>query len=215
MPDVAEKLREFFAKYPERVFAKGQIVVHGGEEPAGIFYMIEGRVSQYDIATNGNEVVVNVFKPPAFFPTSWAINKTPNQYFFKASTRVVAKLAPPEEVVAFLRREPEVLFDLLARVYRGTDGLLRRMAHMMGGDARSRLLFEVITATYRFGKKDADDVWRTPLNEGELALQSGLARETVNRVIHGLKAEGLVIISSAELIVPDIIRLQDELGADL
>lgn len=212
---VTDVVREFFVAYPKREFAKGQIIVHAGEEPEGVLYLVEGRVNQYDIAANGNEVVVNVFKPPAFFPMSWAINKTPNQYFFKAATRVTAHLAPADEAVAFLRREPAVAFDLLARVYRGTDGLLRRMAHIMGGDARSRLIFEIVTAAYRFSHDEADGAWRIPLREGELAIQTGLTRETVNRVIRDLKAEGLVQVASAKLVVPDIARLQDELGTDL
>lgn len=213
--DIRERVAAFFDAYPVRTYTKGQIMVHAGEDPPGVLHLTEGRVVQYDIAASGNEVVVNVFKPPAFFPMSWAMNKTPNQYFFKAGTPVVARLAPPDEVVAFLKREPDVLFDLLARVYRGTDGLLRRTAHMMGGGARSRLLFEIITAAYRFGTKDDNDTWHVPLKEGELATQSGLARETVNRVIRALKAEGLVVMSASELTVPDIMKLQNDLGADL
>lgn len=212
--DIRARTAAFFEKYPVREFVKGQIIAHAGEDLPGVLYLVEGRVNQYDIAASGNEVVVNVFKSPAFFPMSWAINKTPNQYFFKAGAKVVARLAPPDEVVAWLKREPEVLFDLLARVYRGTDGLLRRTAHMMGGDARSRLIFEIITAAYRFGTQD-DDLWYVPLKEGELATQTGLARETVNRVIRDLKAEGLVEMASARLVVPDIVRLQNELGTDL
>jgi CRP-like cAMP-binding protein len=209
------KIAEFFKEYPKQAFSKGQIMVHAGEEPAGVWYVVDGRVNQYDIAASGNEVVVNVFKRGAFFPMSWAINKTPNQYFFKAGTKVVAHLAPADDAAAFLSREPDVLFDLLARVYRGTDGLLRRVAHIMGGDARSRLIFEIIIATHRFGTKDADEAWHMPLKEGELARQSGLSRETVNRVIRDLKVEGLVSVSAGGLTVSDMIRLQDALGADL
>ncbi|MBX6333783.1 Crp/Fnr family transcriptional regulator [Candidatus Saccharibacteria bacterium] len=213
--EIRDRVAAFFQQYPKRVYTKGQIIAHAGEELEGVLYLVEGRVNQYDIAVNGSEVVVNVFKPPAFFPMSWAINKTPNQYFFKAATRAVAHLAPAEEAVAFLKREPEVTFDLLARVYRGTDGLLRRLAHIMGGDARSRLIFEILVTAHRFSQDDADGAWRIPLKEGELATQTGLTRETVNRVIRDLKAEGLVQVTGAKLVVPDIMRLQEELGTDL
>jgi len=213
--EVKDKVGAFFQNYPKRTYAKGQIIAHAGEELEGVLYLVEGRVNQYDIAPNGSEVVVNVFKPPAFFPMSWAINKTPNQYFFKAATQVVAHLAPADEAVAFLKREPDVTFDLLARVYRGTDGLLRRLAHIMGGDARSRLMYEIVIAAHRFSQDEADGTWRIPLKEGELATQTGLTRETANRVIRDLKAEGLVQVTGAKLIVPDIARLQDELGTDL
>lgn len=212
---VAKKVEQFFAAYPQCVFAKGQMIIQAGEEPAGIFFIEEGRVSQYDISGSGTEAVVNVFKPSAFFPMSWAINKTPNQYFYEAATRVYARRAPAGEVVAFLRREPDVLLDLLSRVYRGADGLLRRLAHLMGGDARSRLLFELLNAAHRFGRQAEDGVITIPLKEGDLAKHSGLARETVNRVIQQLKTAGLVAVKPSGVVIKDIAKLKADLGADL
>ena len=212
---VTEKVRLFFEKYPVREFSKQQILIQAGEEPAGVFYLVAGRVNQYDISVSGAEVVVNVFQPPAFFPMSWAINKAPNLYFFEAAVDVVVHQAPAADVVEFLRREPDVLFDLLSRVYRGSDGLLRRLAHLMGGDAKSRLLFEIVIAAYRFGKPDDKGVTHLPFKEGELAKHSGLARETVNRLIQGFKADGLVEVGGNGLTIPDVAKLEAQLGTAL
>src|SRR5687767_2658077 len=141
MPDdVKAKVVRFFTQYPLRTFDKREIIVRAETELPGLFYLTEGRVSQYDITSSGNEVVVNVFKPGAFFPMSWAMNDTPNHYFFEASAKVVAHVAPAADAVQFLRDNPDVTLDLLGRVYRGVDGVLRRMAHLMGGDAKTRLL---------------------------------------------------------------------------
>lgn len=213
--DVTRKVSDFFAKYPDRAFARRHILVHAGEEPAGVYFLVKGRVNQYDISPAGAEVVVNVYKPPAFFAMSWAINKTPNQYFFEAASDITVRIAPPEDVIAFLQDEPDVLFDLLSRVYRGTDGLLRRVAHLMGGDAKSRLIFEILNAAYRFGTDNGEGVIHVPLKEGDLAKHSGMARETVNRIIQGLKAAGLVEVDKTGLSVPDLKKLEAALGSGL
>lgn len=213
--DVRGKIEEFFRAYPVKTFAKRQVIVQASENPLGVFYLEEGRVSQYDISPAGTEVVVNVFKPPAFFPMSWAINQTPNQYFFEASTKVVARMAPAEEAVAFLKSNPDVMFDLLTRVYRGVDGLLRRSAHLMGGDAKNRLIFELLNVAYRFGQERADGSVTVPLKEGDLARHAGLARETVNRLIRNLKAAGLVEITTNGFVLHDMRQLEALLGTDL
>src|SRR6266498_3242632 len=181
MSDVPQKITGFFTSYPLRTFEKRQILVRAGDALPGVFYIIEGRVSQYDITPSGNEVVFNVFKSGAFFPMSWAMNNVTNHYFFEASTKVFAHVAPAADAVQFLKDNPDVTFDLLARVYRGVDGVLRRMAHLMGGDAKSRLLFELLNTAYRFGEQQKDGSVYIPLKEIDLARQSGLARETVNR----------------------------------
>jgi CRP-like cAMP-binding protein len=145
---------------------------------------------------------------------AWAINRSPNQYFFEAATDVVVCQAPPDDVVAFLHQEPDVLFDLLSRVYRGTDGILRRIAHLIGGDAKSRLVFEIINSARRFGIADGGAV-SIPLKEGDLARHSGMARETVSRVVQGLKKDGLIQVTKVGLLVPDLRKLEDELGSGL
>jgi CRP/FNR family transcriptional regulator, cyclic AMP receptor protein len=212
---LADKIHAFFTAYPVREFDPGEMMVHAEEDPAGVFYLLEGRVNQYDISPTGTTVVVNVFKPPAFFPMSWAMNKTPNHYFFETATKVRAHVAPADAAVQFLRDNPDVLFDLLGRVYRGTDGLLRRMAHLMGGDARSRLVFELMNAAHRFGEHRLDGSVAVPIKEGELARLSGMARETVNRTLQGLKAAGLVEVTRSGFVLHDMRALEASLGNEL
>lgn len=212
---VSQKIKHFFSAYPVRSFAKGEIIVHAEEEPRGVLYLLEGRVNQYDIAPSGTEVVVNVFKPPAFFPMSWAINKTPNHYFFEAAAAVKAHEAPAEDTVQFLQGNPDVTLDLLSRVYRGVDGVLRRSTHLMGGDATSRLLFELLNAAYRFGEPNEHGQIVIKLKESDLAKHSGLARETVNRILQKFKAAGLVRIEGGQVIIPSTKELEAALGRDL
>lgn len=210
--DTKQKIAAFFTKYPAKSFTKRQIIMGPDEPLPGIFYIVEGRVSQYDITSSGTEVVVNVFKPQAFFPMSWAINDTPNRYFFEASTEVVARIAPPQDVVQFLKANADVMFDLLARVYRGTDGILHRMTHLMGGDAQSRLLFELLNAGYRFGELQEDGKTIVPIKETDLARHSGLARETVNRNLQAFKAAHLLEVTHTGFVILDLPELEARLS---
>lgn len=215
MTDVPATVKKFFERYPLKTFPKGDIIIQAGESPPGILYVTEGRVSQYDISPNGDMLVVNVFKPPAFFPMSWAINQTPNDYFFEATLKVVARQAPAKDVVAFLHQHPDVMFDLLSRVYRGTDGLLRRMAHLMGGDARTRLTFELLNAAARFGEAHPSGKVSVPLKEGDLARHSGLARETVNRNLQALKVAGLIEVTHRGFVLLNVAALEAKLGKEV
>lgn len=65
--EIAQKIEAFFELYPKQQFPKGHVLVHAGENPPGVFYLTKGSVREYDIANNGEEVVVNVFKPRVFF----------------------------------------------------------------------------------------------------------------------------------------------------
>lgn len=214
-PDVRQKIADFFAQYPLRKFAAGQVLLRPDEEPQGVLYLESGQIIQYDISPKGHEVVVNAYKAPAFFPMSWAINQTPNRYFWETTQPTAARQAPADDAVQFLRDNPAITLDLLARVYRGTDGLLRRMAHLMGGDAKSRLLFELLNASYRFGQERPDGTIFIPLREGDIAKRSGLTRETVNRMFRVLKEAELVQVGQGGITLADRRRLTAQLGDDL
>jgi len=212
--NAAQKVAAFFSSYGMQYLAKDQTLVQAGREPQGVYYLVSGQVRQVDFSASGSEIVVNIFKPPAFFPMSWAINKTPNAYAFIASSKVLFRQAPAEEAVRFVQQNPDVLYDLLSRVYKGVDGLLGRVVHLMSHNTKQLLLYELILETERFGQRQTDGSTLLALNESELASRIGITRETVNRILHELKAKGLIRINRQGLHIKDSTAIKQELELD-
>lgn len=190
-PTVEQTVQDFFSKFRLRKFAKGQILILDDEEANIVYHLVSGKVKVYDVTYRGEEVILNIFKPPAFFPMSLALNKGPNPYIYEAETDIEVHQVAAAEVVDFLKANPEVVLDLLTRVYRGVDGLLGRMAHLMSGSAKSRLLYELILEARRFGKVAGRGV-DLDITEKDLGARTGLARETVSREISKLKQAELI-----------------------
>jgi CRP-like cAMP-binding protein len=210
-PLVAQKIEEFFSGYAPRRYDEGQILISAHDNPEYVYHLVKGRVKQYDISDRGDEVILNVFKPPAFFPMSNAINQTPNLYFYETESEVELRQAPPSAVVDFLKSNPDVLFNLLSRVYMGTDGLLGRLARLMAGTARSRILYELLIECRRFGQPRGTRI-AIALTESDIAARAGLTRETVSREIRKLKQDDLISIIKNEIFVNNIDRLAQEVG---
>jgi CRP-like cAMP-binding protein len=189
---ILDKLNEYFNEQKVLEYRKGQIITHAHEEPDGVSFLVEGIVEQYDITPEGNRITVNIFKPTAFFPMSWAINNTPNGYFYAALSDVTLRRADANKTVAFLQANPDIMFDLLSRVYKGTDALLQRLVVTASGIAANRLVFELLIEAYRFGEEIDDSKWLITTKQFTLAARSGLARETVSRELHKLEKENLI-----------------------
>lgn len=206
---VMDKITENFSKYELKKYPKGGLITLANQHPAGISLLVNGLVEQYYLTPEGNKLTVNVYRPPAFFPMSWAINKTPNAYFFGALTDVELKQADSDETVAFLKANPDVLFDLLSRVYKGTDALLGRLVLTASGTAASRLIFELLIEAYRFGVVNNDGAALVKVKQSVLATRSGLARETVSRELRKLEQENLISRSKQEITI-DIKSLEQK-----
>lgn len=207
------KLDDFFAQYKQQKYKKGDILIRA-DEPNGIFYLKNGAVKQYVINQKGNEIVVNIFKPISFFPMPWAINNTKNIYFYEAIDSVETYKAPRSDVIEFLKKNPDILYNLISRIYIGIEGLLQRMIYLMSGDAYPRLITELLILAKRFGTKDPKSKSISmKLFENDIAAESGMTRETVSRIIKILKDKKLLTLKNNILEIQDITRLEEELGA--
>jgi CRP-like cAMP-binding protein len=202
------EVERFFSTYPKRSFRKGQILLLNGDTAESVHFIVDGRVKQYDVSYRGDELVLNRFKSGAFFPMSLVMNPMPSPYIFEAETNIVVHTAPAKEVLKFLASHPDVVMDLLGRVYRGADGLLGRMVQLMGGNARSRLAYELVLEAKRFGKKLESGGILLETHEHTIGEQSGMSRETVSREVHKLKREGLIKVSMGGILISDIDELE-------
>lgn len=192
MTDVEAKVKQFFASGTKRELTEGEVLLFPEMTgPIPISYLVKGQVLQYGIDDEGNRSIINVFKPGAFFPLPVAINGTPVTYFFEADTPVEVRQVGAMQVQAFLRREPEVTYDVLSRVYRGLDGVLGRMTQLLSGDAKSKIVYELHILGQRFGSTVRDGV-EVEVTAGKLAEMTGLTRETVSRTLKGLQQSGVV-----------------------
>jgi CRP-like cAMP-binding protein len=212
--DIPAKIDAAFSKYPKRSYPKGQILIFADETPEHIFYITKGCVRKYDVSYRGDEIIVNLFKPPAFFPMSEAINHTPNKYFYKAEDEIDLHIVPADAALTFLKENPDVMLDLLSRIYRGMDGLLGRLVQLMSGSAKSRLLYELLIESRRFGTKNDDGSVSLKVTEVDLAARAGMSRETVSREMKQIKVAGLVNISSKGITVRDLSSIEQKVGAE-
>lgn len=209
-PEIAKKVKQFFSRYPPKEYKKGEIIIAKDQYLEGIFFLEKGMVRQYDLSRNGQEMTLNIYKPGSFFPMMESLSNKPNQYYFEAINITSIKLAPKERVLKFIKNEPEVMHDLLTRLYSGIEGVLFKMAQLMSGNAYTRLISILIISATRFGKEAADGI-RILSTEKDLATQAGISRETVSRQLHKLKKEGLIDIKRSTIIIPDLNKLEQKL----
>jgi len=103
----------------------------------------------------------------------------------------------------------------LTRVYTGLDGLLGRMAHLMAGSAKSRLMYELIIECRRFGEKNKDGSCLININETDVASRAGLSRETVSREIQKLRKDNLLRPAQKGILINDLDQFEKKLGEAL
>lgn len=212
MNDVIQtKLDDFFTQFKHQEYKKGEILIRADDEPQGIFYLKSGIVRQYSISKDGEEQTLNLYKPVSFFPLMWAINNTPNTYNFEAVTTAEIYRVPKDQVIAFLKDEPEIMYDLISRLYKGMHGLLSRIEYLQSGDAYSKVIYALLNASYRFGEQKENAEIELSITHREVSGLTGLTKETVSRECTRLEKEGFIINTNHMVKICDMHKLEREL----
>jgi CRP/FNR family transcriptional regulator, cyclic AMP receptor protein len=209
---VKQKLDDFFQKYKFQKYRKGEVLIRADDDPPGIFYLTSGVIRRYSISASGEELTLNIFKPFSMIPMSWAINRVPSSHYFEAMTDVEVWRAPVDDVLTFVSDKPDILLDLLSRIYHGLEGYMMRMEYLMAGNAKARLITELLIYAKRFGQNQSEKTLvDLKLTEKDLASQSGISRETVSRELQKLRASNLITYKKNQLVINDLEKLEHEL----
>ncbi|MBL8159277.1 Crp/Fnr family transcriptional regulator [Candidatus Saccharibacteria bacterium] len=212
MDDIQRTIHEYFSAYPPKRHTKGQVLLFPGDPVEAIFYLHSGTVKQYSISKKGDEVTLNIFKPGAFFPMANVVNEVPARFMVEVDSDAEISHVPAADAVRFIRQHPDVLYDLLCRVYRGTEGLLGKLEHLMLSGADDRFLYELLVAAQRFGRPGPDGSTVIDINERSIGERAGLSRETVNRQIKRFKADGLLHVRRGVITIPSLEAVEQALS---
>jgi len=185
--------------------------LHAEDTPQGVYYLKDGYVRLFSVSDLGKELSLNIFKPGSFFPMTWAIADVPNRYFFEALTDVAVLRMPKDEVVEFLKREPDILLDLTRRILVGLEATLARIQYLISGSASEKVAATILMLGKRFGKAKNKKVAITlRITHKDIANFAGLTRETASQEIKKLEEKGLIEQKHQHLLIRDVQKLQKE-----
>lgn len=207
-----KEFEEFYKQFKTRHYKKGEMLIRADDDPQGIFYLTKGYIRQYTISKTGYELTLHILKPVSYFPMVWAVNGTPNIYYFEALTPVEVGRAPREEVVDFIKDKPDIIFELLSELIEDYAESLMRIENLVFSDAYRRVVAVLIYISKHFGKKEGDDIIITHrFTQQDIATLVGVARETASNEMAKLEKEGIIRYKDHLIIINNLKKLNTEL----
>jgi CRP-like cAMP-binding protein len=210
MSDKKTELQEFVESYPASEYTQTRTIVTPFKSSNYVYYVVAGKVIQYDIAENGTNITLNVFGSGAIVSLYLVLTEKSNDYYYETQGKTILRAIPKKEFYDFLSNKPQLAFELLKRVISGSDGLMKRLSIHMQGDASKRILIELLIESRRFCSTSDDSATITSTVK-ELASRCGMARETVSRQFAILSKMNLLEKSDSTIFIPSISKLEQML----
>ncbi|MBI2196704.1 Crp/Fnr family transcriptional regulator [Candidatus Daviesbacteria bacterium] len=212
-PKAIEKLENFYSQFAtKRFYKKKEMIIRADDDPPGVFYLKDGHARLYTVSPSGQELTFNVLKPGCYFSMMWAIGGAQNSHYFEALTEIELWRAPKDQLLEFIRRDPEVLYELTRRILIGLDGLLGVMESLLFGNAYNKVATALVVAAKRFGRKSETGqvTIELPLTHQVIASLACLTRETTSLVMKEFENGGLINNKRPFLVITNMERLEKE-----
>lgn len=210
--EIFAQLESFLGEYSMRNFRKGHNLMYPGDPNTSTFFLKEGRVKQYAISDEGNEVIINVFGSNTFFPI--ILTDSSCEYYYDALSDIKVQTVPREAFLAQIIKTPQLMTGLLQYMQHFNQATLRRMTYLMASTAYYRLIYEIINEC-QFYSIEEKHSYILDIREHEIASRAGMSRETASRQMKKLKLKKLVNVTHRTIEVINFSGLQKELGAHI
>lgn len=207
--DAKEKIENFFKKYKLTKYKKGELIYRPDDPFPYVAFIKSGYVRLYTVTIEGQEITINVFKPVFYLSLIYAITNLENKFYFEAVTPVELWRAPKKEVVKFLKKDSEMLFNIVQHILADFNELLSNIKHALAGDSYKKVVELLLSLTNKFGKKEnGETVISLSTTHNIIASLTGLTRETVSIQMKKVQDEGLITTKAHQIVIKDLEKLK-------
>jgi CRP-like cAMP-binding protein len=183
----------------------GAILFERGEQARALYLLVQGQLKLYRTSPDGNEVIIDLLEAGMTFGETRVFLED-HQFHVSCAALAEAEVAAVDlpTFLALLRDSVDTCLLLLRRISeraeRHVDDI-ERLA-LQGGACR--------VASYLLGQlPPSRSEYRLTVAKGVLATRLGLRAETLSRILKQLNADGIVSVSSGNIVrIPSRQKLQ-------
>jgi CRP/FNR family cyclic AMP-dependent transcriptional regulator len=184
-----------------------QVILLENDWGSSVYFILDGWVKIRTYNLDGKEVTLNILGKGELFGEMAPLDEVPRSTDVITLVPTIIGNLPAQDFVKLIHSEPLAgirLAQLMARRLRQVNRRLR----LRESDSTSRVTDILLFLADGQGKQRASGIEIPNLPHRELSSLSGLARETVTRVLNKLEKKGLLTRDRDILCIPDLAALE-------
>ncbi len=196
------ELQQLIASRKVRHLKKRQILYYDGDQPQGLYLVLQGSIKTIKLADDGRELMIGLFKTDDYLGIAALLAGENYNETAEVIEDAAVCLLPKESMLKLINHYPEVgnqFIKILSNNVRQKEEQLIELAYH---SVRKRLAQTLM----RLSKQSADQM-QFKVSRDELAAMAGTAVETVSRTLTDFKEEGIIDKKGGLIQVLDFNRL--------
>lgn len=184
-----------------------QVILLENDWGSSVYFILDGWVKIRTYNLDGKEITLNILGKGELFGEMAPLDEVPRSTDVITLVPTVIGNLPAQDFVNLIQAEPQAgirLSQLMARRLRQVNRRLR----LRESDSTARVTDILLFLADGQGKQRDSGIEIPNLPHRELSSLSGLARETVTRVLNKLEKKGLVKRDRDVMCIPDVAALE-------
>jgi CRP-like cAMP-binding protein len=203
-----EELAFLKSRMVERKYKRGQRIFVEGTFPSGIYYVKKGRIKKYKADRDGKEQIIYICNAEELLGYPALLSEEAYSDSAAALEDSVMAFIPKDDFLEVLSRSAVLSNKLLKNLSHEFGVLVSSIATFAHRSVRERLALSLLNLKekYRIRGNEESPV-EINLSRADLANTVGTAVETLVRLLHDFKEEGLIETSGRKIRILDAKRL--------
>jgi CRP/FNR family transcriptional regulator, cyclic AMP receptor protein len=182
-------------------FKKNEVILHEEDTSKFMYIVLSGKVKVVQITDDGKEILLAIHQAGEFFGEMSFIDGKTSPATILAAEDSVINIISRDEFYSSIITHKQVLYNLLlilcSRLRESWEKI--QLLNLKNASERLKILFYMLSNKY--GKTTSAGITlNIKLTHQEIAEMTGMARETVTRVLDKLNKEGEIDILDNKLI---------------
>jgi CRP-like cAMP-binding protein len=202
-----ERIEHIAPRVRRRRLSRTEVIFHKGDQPQGLFVVVQGHVKLALLSTAGNEKVVELVGPGQCFGEVALLTGASYSFLAQAVRDVVVLFIPKDVIFELLERTPEFVRCMLT-------GLAGRMQTLLQDVetctqlTSSRRVVGYLHQLCLDAEQEGDSIAITlPTSKQIVASRLNVAPETFSRILHELTEAKLIAVQGRQIHVASRERL--------
>lgn len=190
----------------EQHYAKGSMLFHEGKIPTSVYFVLSGKLKLYTTDLQGREQIVHLASSGDLMGYRAVLGGDSFSCSAAALEDSMILTVPKDIFLNVLDADPEFSFAVIRLLTQELRDAEHHLAGLARKSVRARLAEVMLILADKFGYEPDGETINISLSREEMASLVGTATETVIRLIHALRDEGLLATNGKK------IRLIDKPG---
>lgn len=197
-----QELKALITSRKIRQIKKKQVLYYEGDEPLGIYLVMDGSIKTIKLDENGRELMIGLYRADGYFGISAVLLDEPFSETAEALEDSAVCLLPKDMIMPLIDRYPELGRRFLKILSNDIKEKEEHLVELAFHSVRKRVAQALVKLS-----NQATDPLKLKISRDELASMVCIANETLSRTLTDFKKEELIEKKGANILLLDIGRL--------